>query len=187
MNKTISNVSKRSGLERNLTLEEITILYTTCAFETAWNNGTLSEWCVLFDLEDFKVLEYREDLDYYWKDGYGFKINWEQACPPFADALKFFREYGSNLDNTMEYRKVQAYFSHSGANLKMLARLGLFNGDNPVDGGTGSPSQSLEIRHDNFEEMKDIYEWRTSQIDFMGSNIAFVLYRYLLIFLSNYS
>lgn len=62
---------------------------------------------------------------------------------------------------------VQAYFSHSGATLKMFARLGLFNGD------AGKP---LEIRADNFKEMKEVYKWKTSRIDCMGTNMAFVLY-----------
>ncbi len=84
MNSTIARLSSRLGLGRNVTLEEI-----TCAFETAWNNGSLSQWCALFDLEDLRVMEYLEDLDYYWKDGPGFKINYEQACPPFKDAVEF--------------------------------------------------------------------------------------------------
>lgn len=89
MNSTIARISSRLGLRRNITLEEITIMYTTCAFESAWNNGSLSQWCALFDLEDLRVMEYLEDLDYYWKDGPGFKINYEQACPPFKDAVEF--------------------------------------------------------------------------------------------------
>jgi multiple inositol-polyphosphate phosphatase/2,3-bisphosphoglycerate 3-phosphatase len=55
MNSTIAKVSKRAGLARNLTLGEITIIYTTCAFETAWEADTISPWCGIFDLEDFKV------------------------------------------------------------------------------------------------------------------------------------
>lgn len=59
---------------------------------------------------------------------------------------------------------VSAYFSHSGATLKMLARLGLFN-------------DSGELTSGKFEEVKDSYEWRTSEIDMMATNMAFVLYK----------
>jgi len=89
MNNTISRVSNRLGLGRNLTLNEITIMYTTCAFETAWMNGTLSPWCGVFGVEDFQVLAFREDLEYYWVDGYGVRVNWEQACVPIVDAVRF--------------------------------------------------------------------------------------------------
>jgi len=35
-----------------------------------------------------------------------------------------------------------------------------------------------ELRHDNYYEMKN-RQWRTSKIDAFGSNLAFVLYKYL--------
>ncbi|CAL8124314.1 unnamed protein product [Orchesella dallaii] len=159
MNDTITRVSLRLGLARNLTVEEITIMYTNCAFETAWMNGTLAPWCVAFGVEDFQVLAYTEDLEYYHVDGYGSPVNWESACVVLQDAANFLGEYEANPRNPG--RNVQAYFSHSGATLKFLARLGLFNG--------------TEINADNFDNVKDSYVWRTSDIDCMGSNIAFVL------------
>lgn len=62
-------------------------------------------------------------------------------------------------------KKVTAYFSHSGATLKMLARLGLFKDEH-------------ELRADNFERhFKQGYRWRTSRVDFMGTNVLFVLGR----------
>ncbi len=51
----------------------------------------------------------------------------------------------------------------------MFARLGLFNGNNTSE----APP---EIRADNYEQIKSIYEWRTSEIDCMGTNMAFVKY-----------
>ena len=44
--------------------------------------------CFLFRVQ---VLEYREDLEYYYEDGYGFQINYEQACPPVKDILDNFK------------------------------------------------------------------------------------------------
>ncbi len=36
-------------------------------------------------------MEYREDLEYYYEDGYGFPINYVQACPPVQDVYEHFR------------------------------------------------------------------------------------------------
>lgn len=71
--------------------EDLTLIYVTCAFETAWFLKKRSPWCALLSDDDFKVLEYAEDLDYYWIDGYGYKINYEQACPTIKDMHTFFR------------------------------------------------------------------------------------------------
>lgn len=36
-------------------------------------------------------MEYREDLEYYYEDGYGFPINYEQACPPIKNLYDQFK------------------------------------------------------------------------------------------------
>jgi len=49
-----------------------------------------SPWCLAFDKKDYNVMAVRKNLEYYWKDGYGYKIKFKQACPPFADSTKYF-------------------------------------------------------------------------------------------------
>lgn len=39
-------------------------------------------------------MAYREDLEYFWKDGYGHEVNYEQACVPIQDLLEYFRFVG---------------------------------------------------------------------------------------------
>jgi len=68
------------------------------------------------------------------------------------------------VTNPSDPLKVQGYFSHSGATLKMLARLGLYN-------------DSFPITSQNFPVTKDAYRYRTSLIDHMATNFAFTLYR----------
>lgn len=31
------------------------LMHTMCAFETAWNQSTVSPWCKIFSLNDFRV------------------------------------------------------------------------------------------------------------------------------------
>ena len=71
----------------------------------------------------------REDLEAYWRDGYGYEVNYKQACVMFRDVLESLEDEKSGVFS----------FSHSGAVLKFSSFLGLFND------GEGSP-----LRHDCF-------------------------------------
>ena len=37
-----------------------------------------------------QVLEYREDLEYFYEDGYGYPINYQQACTPLKNLFDNF-------------------------------------------------------------------------------------------------
>lgn len=63
-------------------------MYMTCAFESAWNPLAPSPWCFAFSESNMEALEFAEDLEYYWINGYGYKINYEQACPIIGDMLQ---------------------------------------------------------------------------------------------------
>lgn len=64
-----------------------------------------------------------------------------------------------SIDNGV---KTSAYFTHSGAILKILSHLGIAKDNKP-------------LLHDNYHSSKDRL-WRTSIIGAFASNIAFVLY-----------
>jgi multiple inositol-polyphosphate phosphatase/2,3-bisphosphoglycerate 3-phosphatase len=84
-------VSKRLGFEATLEFKDVELMYLACSFETAWNPEQLSPWCSPFSEEDLKVLEYHQDLDYYWIDGYGYELTYKQACAPVQDVVKNFQ------------------------------------------------------------------------------------------------
>lgn len=73
----------------HLTIFDIEIIYTICGFETSWQYNLLdgkSTWCSLFQSENqLKVMEYLEDLEYYWIDGPGFAITRKVACTTVKD------------------------------------------------------------------------------------------------------
>ena len=116
------------------------------------------------------MLEYREDLKYYWKDGYGYKINTEQACVLVKDAMDNFRNITMGGATSKEEQNGIFYFTHSGTILKMLSYLGLYKEE--INEHTG---HRLELRHDNYNKMKDKRNWRTSFIDPFASNVGLVL------------
>lgn len=73
----------------HLTIYDIELFYTACGFETSWQyhlfNGK-SIWCSLFENEhQLKVMEFLEDLEYYWIDGHGFEITRKVACKTVQD------------------------------------------------------------------------------------------------------
>ncbi|KOC67227.1 Multiple inositol polyphosphate phosphatase 1 [Habropoda laboriosa] len=151
--KMLEDVSKRIGYQ--VDHEMIRLMHLMCGFETAWHIDVESPWCKLFSLHDFKVLEFAEDLQYYWIDGYGYKLSYEQACPALRDMFDFFL--------SVDTPQVSAYFTHSGTILKLLALLGVAKDDE-------------HLTHDSFSLYANDRAWRTGIIDSFASNIAFVLY-----------
>ena len=116
------------------------------------------------------MLEYREDLEYYWQDGYGYKINTEQGCVLVRDAVENFRNITmGGAAGTTEENGI-FYFTHSGTILKLLSYLGLYK--ESVNEQTGIRPA---LRHDNYEIMKNARKWRTSFIDPFASNVGLVL------------
>ncbi|CAK9812393.1 Multiple inositol polyphosphate phosphatase 1 [Anthophora quadrimaculata] len=151
--KMLKDVSKRIGYQ--VDHQMVRLMNLMCGFETAFHAEVESPWCKIFSLDDFKVLEFAEDLEYYWIDGYGYKLTYEQACPALKDMFDFFASADPPL--------VSAYFTHSGTILKVLALLGVAKDDQ-------------HLTHDSFLLYGDNRAWRTGIIDSFASNIAFVLY-----------
>lgn len=149
----VENVSKRIG--HKVHHEGVHLMYLMCGFETSWYRDSDSPWCKLFSLQDFKVLEFADDLGYYWVDGFGYKLTYEQACPALRDVFKFLM--------STDGPSVSAYFTHSGTILKLLALLGLYRDDH-------------HLTHDLFTMYANDRAWRTGVIDAFATNIAFALY-----------
>ncbi|XP_017030500.1 multiple inositol polyphosphate phosphatase 1 isoform X2 [Drosophila kikkawai] len=163
----VEQLRSSTGLP-DLQPEDVQLMYTVCAFETAWHrqrDGTRhadSVWCSFFDLAALDALEFFEDLEYYWNDGYGYELTHRIACPAMAD---MFAAIGSvKLENEEMQLPGRAnatfYFTHSGTLLKLLAHLGLARDEEP-------------LTHKHFASER---RWRTSQIDAFATNLAFLRY-----------
>jgi hypothetical protein len=61
-------------------IDIINVIYTACAYETSWRAHINTPWCNLFDENALKIMEYLQDLEYYWIDGYGYEISTKLAC-----------------------------------------------------------------------------------------------------------
>ncbi|XP_034951707.1 multiple inositol polyphosphate phosphatase 1-like [Chelonus insularis] len=152
MKTMLENMSQRLGF--NVDFDDIKLMRSMCSFETAWNEQTKSPWCHILSPEAFEVMEFVDDLKYYWIDGYGFALTSEQACPALRDMFDFFK---SN-----DELKISAYFTHSGTLLKVLSILGLAKDAEP-------------LLQSSFRTSKN-RQWRTSLIDAFATNMAFISY-----------
>lgn len=72
-------------------LDDVQLIWTMCRYDKALNYNNTSPWCAAFSKPDHLVLEYLEDLESYYHDGYGHLINVEQACNPVVDLLRYFK------------------------------------------------------------------------------------------------
>lgn len=85
----VLNHIRRKVKSPNLDANTVRLMYTVCAFETAWQRRKEpSVWCQLFDRNNLQTLEFAEDLEYYWNDGYGYELTHQIACPAIADMFK---------------------------------------------------------------------------------------------------
>lgn len=66
-------------------------MYDMCRFEKAWSVDRLSTWCSVFSKDEMKVLEYLDDLDYYYYSGPGREINAKLGCPLLQDMFGHFK------------------------------------------------------------------------------------------------
>lgn len=140
-----------------LDFKDIELIYTMCGYETAWRHKLFhgkSIWCSLFkDENHLKIMEYLEDLEYFYIDGYGFEVTRKVACNTVNDLL-------TNLDPSDDERKLSFKFTHSGTILKLLTFLELYSDDFHLSG-------------ENFIENR---KWKTSHIDTFSTNLIAILY-----------
>jgi len=141
-----------------------------------------SVWCAAFEKEDLKVMEYYEELSYWYRNGYFYEINTQFACPLMENLVESFE--GESLE-LQDYKdddsagnmttdnatvaaaapwsppKATLYFSHSTAILPFLSLLGL-NKDEYV------------LTASNYEEAKS-RKYRVSKMDSFAANIGFLM------------
>ncbi|GAB0096331.1 multiple inositol polyphosphate phosphatase 1 [Sergentomyia squamirostris] len=150
--RLLVTLQEKTGIPE-LSANDIHLMYTTCAFETAWNRRKISPWCTLFTRESVKILEFLEDLEYYWIDGYGYELTYKQACPAGRNMM-------DHLNPESKQPNITLYFTHSGTLLKYLAFLGLYRDPSP-------------LLHSSFGGN---HSWRPSLIDTFASNLFFVTF-----------
>lgn len=149
----LTDINNRLGVK--VTNAEIRDLYDICRYELSWYIHRPSAWCVIFEPKHIEILEYSEDLYYYYKSGYGNEdINSRVTCDLMADFL--WRLDGNDTRNV-------AYFSHSTTLQLLLVSLGAFR-------------DSEHLTAANFEKFRENREWNSSVIGPFATNLAIIKY-----------
>ena len=88
----MARLSERLGFKRNLSLAEVETIFVSCVFSQAWQPKKGSAICQILDDDEIQILEYREDLEYFWQDGYGYDVNSRPGCVLMKDVFENFEQ-----------------------------------------------------------------------------------------------
>jgi len=159
----LTQVSTKLGFHgaEHLTAEQVETVDAMCRFEQIWNLEMTSPWCAAFSIANMAVVEYREDLDYFWSVGFGYREQFRPLienmnCRLMQDMLQFIASNNSSDHLT------RIFNTHSSMLQLIIVNLGVFEDD------------VLLTRH-NFAQQTERL-WRSSLIAPMAANLAVVRY-----------
>lgn len=163
MKELISSVSKRLGFSYDLPYNTIDDMYTMCRFDKAWNPKMESPWCSAFTKEHLQVLEFNEDLEYYYDSGYGNPFTTMLGCPLVRDLIETLNNRTQMNETDEAGLSGVLYFAHSLTVRSALVKLGMARDNDPI---------TAENFHTSGKR-----QWRTSFINPFAANLLAVLYK----------
>lgn len=155
-----TQVSQKLGFHGSHALRnnEIITLSQICKYEHMWDVNSTSAFCAAFSVANRRVIEYHDDLDFYYRLAYGkpeYRRLFENlVCYNIQDLLRF-------LESTDDQR-ARIFSGHITVLPLILINLGAFDGDVPL------------TRH-NFAQQTDRI-WRSSLTMPMAANLAVIQY-----------
>ncbi|CAN7939674.1 unnamed protein product, partial [Ixodes hexagonus] len=157
----VRSLSERTGVD--LDIKDVQLMAKMCAFEVALNGS--SPFCNLFRKEDLQLVEYADDLNDYYKDGYGHERNYAQACGVVREFVS--RISRERVGTTTCYRcrrrrrglRATLYFSHAGAFKKLMTRLSVHRDPEPLTA-------------DAYCDAKENRKWRSSYYSPFSANLG---------------
>lgn len=156
----MTQVNDKLGLLDNqrLTARQVRTFWEICNFEQLWNLLLPAPFCGVFSPHNNLMLEYFEDLDFYYNSGFGGprRLFENLNCPLIQDLLSFL-DTDSPTGET-----VRIYSTHSTAFQLFLVTLGVFGNDVPLTAA-------------NFN-IQALRQWKSSLISPMATNIAAIRY-----------
>ena len=90
-NKTVEKREAAGQVMEHLEFTDMLIMYNLCRYEQAREPSMTSVWCAVFEEEDLKVMEYYEELSYWYSNGYFYEINTQFACPLMENLVTSFK------------------------------------------------------------------------------------------------
>lgn len=159
----LQNVTSRLGFLYSVDPKLIRAAYEICRYDKATEIAKPSPWCAAFTKENILLLEYLEDLTYYYKEGYGNPLSKKLGCKPIADLMKQFTDVIEHPDQP--HPKALISFVNGSMIDLLVTALGAY--EDPVP-----------LTADNYHTpLIQRRKWRTSNINPFSANIVSVLYK----------
>lgn len=161
----LGQVSAKFGFHGSHALRhiEVNTLINICKYDHIWNRNETSPLCAGFSIANHQALEFYEDLEFYYRFGYGHRdhrrLFENVACFLMQDLVHFLRGTDPNA------HKAKIYSQNITIMALVLANLGAFD-DN-----------STLTRHNFAQQIQRL--WRTSAIAPMAANLAIIRYEYV--------
>lgn len=157
-------------------------VWDLCVVHLASLNMT-SPACALLSESDVELLSYLDDVESFWLKGYGFRINYEMACPLVQDIARTIKDASS----TSSLRRSTLRFGHAETIIPLVARLGLFldeSGHEPYqlpcfDMLSSDDEATRKVAIQSALDSLHVVarRWRSGRVSPFAANVAFVLYR----------
>lgn len=160
--QSLTEISHKLGFlgARHLRLEDIDLIELLCKYDHIWFLDEPSPWCAAFSVANNEVIEYYNDLSYYWRMGHGpreFRTLFSNHnCHLMQDLLQFIT---SNDPNDHLSR---IYSTHLAIISLLMVTLETFE-------------DQVQLTRHNFAH-RTARQWRSSEIIPMGANLAVVKY-----------
>jgi hypothetical protein len=139
-----------------LSSREIRTIWDWCRFEDTSN--VPAPWCFAFSVANNEVLNYYEDLGFFYNQGYGLtnrRLAENLNCELIQDLLRY-------LQADITSPRARVFGTHSSTLQLFLVSMGFFEDDFPI------------TRH-NFAQQA-LRQWRTGVITPKGANLAVIRY-----------
>ncbi|CAI6346990.1 unnamed protein product [Macrosiphum euphorbiae] len=156
----VSQMSKRLGFLENITESIIHSMYESCRYHKALVIESYPAWCGLFTRQELQLLEYHDDLEYYYKYGYGSEINTKVGCPIAKELMGYLNDVSKNYSDGPS--AVLRFGSSAGLLTTLLA--------------LGVARDTIPLTHSNYAAQYR-RQWRMSRVDPFSSNFAVVFYK----------
>lgn len=156
----LRQVSAKLGFHgsHQLRAVEVETLSLICKFEQIWDINSTSPLCAAFSVANHQVLEYMEDLGYYYGVGYGHsayrRLYENMNCHLLQDLLSFLKS------NDSSDHKARLFSTHSAILHLILVTFGVFEDEVPLS------------RH-NFAQ-QTLRKWKSSLVAPMAANLAVI-------------
>ena len=158
----LTEVSNKLGFygSHHLGKVEVETLVNLCRFEQSWNLNSFSPMCSAFSMANHQVLEYHEDLLWYYRFGYGHPrhrtLIESLNCYLWQDLARFLQT------NDPRDQKAKIFSGHTATIQLFLVTMGLYEDSN------------LLTRYNFAQQIFRL--WNMSKLSMKASNLAIIRY-----------